>query len=170
MIHDTPRWRIARNDKLQEWLGGYEYALRWVLDFGDVCEVFDDFMDQDKAVSDHHLVQTLIRVLVEMPANPFWIAHRESLETVILVGINAWADATRMERKAAASTEGHAEDLLVAYTLRNWYAEIVHVIIYLVRGREEMLRLSSEVRMFFGATEGFTEYQNGIRARKNGDS
>ena len=165
MEHDSPTWRQARDALLEEWIPDAE-ARRWLLAFGEVCEVFDDLVDRDKPVPDERIYATMFRVLVEMPLNPFFDQWRENLLPVVILGINAWIDANRYEQREPMKEN----EMVMAYSLRNWYAEIVHLIIYLTRGRDVMLNLSPEIRGFFSAPEDYPSYRAKLMERaKHGE-
>ncbi len=147
---DTYEWQQLRNAKLAEWLGDAN-AIRFITDFSDTCELFDDLIDKDKPISDGHVVRVLFKVLTEMPLNPFFDHYKAQLIPIIVTGINAWLDANDLEH-------GDDNDKVFAYVLRDWYMEFVAYIIYLVRGRDYMRAVSLDVRHFFTHYETLGEY------------
>ncbi len=149
---DTIDWQTLRNDKLAEWVGD-PAAIRFILDFSDTCELFDDIIDRDKELQDAHVIRVLFAVLTEMPLNPFFDRYKHQLIPIIVTGINAWLDATTLE-------QGSDNDLVFAYVLRDWYMEFVAYIIYLVRGRDYMRSVSLDVRHFFTHHETLDEYRD----------
>ena len=54
-FHDTEGWREVRNKALRGWVRD-EMAVRWLLDYFDVCELFDDLIDGDREVSKGRIV------------------------------------------------------------------------------------------------------------------
>ena len=155
---DTPEWRQVRDHKLREWVQD-ETALAWFLDFCHVCEIFDDMFDQDKPIAKADIATALFAALVEMPTNPFFANHRQALAGVIITGINAWLDANELERTEYAEGTKYVEmeDTIKAYCLRDFYMELLAVIIYLTVGPDQMREVSLEVRRFF-QNESFVEY------------
>lgn len=147
---DTYEWQQLRNEKLVEWLGDAA-AIRFVTDFADTCELFDDLIDKDKPVDDAHVIRVLFKVLAEMPLNPFFDRFKTQLVPIIITGINAWLDSNELE-------QGNDNDKVFAYVLRDWYMEFVSYVIYLLRGRDYMREVSMDVRHFFTHHETLAEY------------
>ena len=164
---DTPEWRQVRDHKLREWVQD-ESALAWFLDFCHVCELFDDMADQDKPISKADVATALFAALVEMPTNSFFTNHRQVLAGVIITGINAWLDANELEKTEypAETKLVEREDAIKAFCLRDWYMELLAVIIYLTAGPDQMRKVSIEVRRFF-QNESFVEYVRKIGAQKS---
>lgn len=150
LLFDSADWRTARDEKLREWIGN-EHAVRFVLDFSDTCELFDDLIDRDKPLEDGHVVRVLFKVLTEIPVNPFFDQWKAHLVPIIVTGINAWLDANALER-------GTDHDKVFAFVLRDWYMELVAFVIYAVRGREYMRAVSMDVRRFFTHHETLQDY------------
>lgn len=153
--YDTPDWRASRNAKLLEWVGD-PAAAAFLLLFSDVCEVFDDLIDKDKPVTDEDIVRTLFSTLVDIPMNPFFAAYRAQLVPVIVTGINAWLDANKLEK-------GTDNEQALAYVLRDWVIELTMFVIYLVKGREHLRRVSMDVRRYFNHHETLEQYKEGLK-------
>jgi hypothetical protein len=148
---DTPEWQAVRNAKLHEWIQD-PYAVRFIIDFGDTCELFDDMIDRDKPIEDDHIVRVLFKVLTEIPLNPFFDRFKSQLIPIIITGINAWLDSNTLEN-------GSDNDKVFAYVLRDWYMEFVAYVVYLTRGRDYMRDTSMEIRQFFTHHETLEEYK-----------
>lgn len=162
LSHDSDAWRELRDRKLHGWVCD-ENAVRWLLDYYDVCELFDDLMDRDKSVTDDRIERALFEALIDMPSNPFFRAHVVTLVPVVHAGVNAWLDSVDMER---AATDESDEALRLAYVMRAAYMCVTQTVIELTRGRDVMRALSREVVAFFG-TETFAEYATKILASKH---
>ena len=163
---DTPEWRLVRDEKLREWVQD-ETALKWFLDFCHVCELFDDAFDQDKPILKADIATALFAALVEMPTNPFFANHRQVLAGVIITGINAWLDANELEKTEYLAEVRYVEreDTIKAFCLRDFYMELLAVIIYLTAGPDQMRKVSLEVRRFF-QKESFMEYARKLEAQR----
>ena len=148
---DTPAWRVLRNEKLLEWVKE-PHAVDFLLQFGDAAELFDDLIDRDKQIEDAHIIRVLFSTWTELPVNPFFEKFKHQLIPVMVTGINAWLDANILEK-------GSKNDQVFAYVLRDWYAELVALVIYLVRGRDYMRQVSVEVRRFFTHHETLEQYR-----------
>jgi hypothetical protein len=148
---DTPEWQAVRNAKLHEWVKD-PHAVRFIIDFGDTCELFDDMIDRDKPIEDDHIVRVLFKVLTEIPLNPFFDHYKNQLIPIIVTGINAWLDSNTLEN-------GSDNDKVFAYVLRDWYMEFVAYVVYLTRGRDYMRDISMDIRQFFTHHETLEEYK-----------
>ena len=152
---DSPLWRAERDRRLQEWVGD-ERAVEFLLVYGDACELFDDLIDRDKPVEDDHVVRVMFNLLTELPLNPFFERYKLSLIPALVIGMNAWLDANRLE-------SGDSNDQAFAYVLRDVYCEVVALVVYLTRGRDYMREHSLEIRRFFTKHETLDQYREGLR-------
>lgn len=157
LVHDSEDWRAARDAQLAEWVGNPD-AVRWLLDFFDVCELFDDLIDKDKPIDDGRVVQALWEALVDMPGNPFFIANAGRLLPVISMGINCWLDANDLE------ADQDLDSLHFSYVMRAAYMQVLPTVVEIVRGREAMRAVSLDIVRFFGE-ESFSEYAGKLRSR-----
>ena len=148
---DTPAWCDLRNRKLAEWVPD-AHARNFFIAFGDICELFDDVIDRDKPIEDEHAIRVLFTVLVDLPLNPFFNAHKQHLIPLMITGINAWLDANKIEKG------GTREQKVFSFVLRDWCMELLSFIIYLQRGRDYMRSVSMEIRHFFTHHETLEEY------------
>jgi hypothetical protein len=151
MMFDTDEWRAARDAKLAVWIQN-PAAVQFIVDFADVCELFDDLIDRDVEIDDAHVIRVLFAVLTEMPLNAFFDQWKRQLIPIIVTGINAWLDANALEK-------GSDNDKVFAYVLRDWYMEFVSFVIYLTRGRDAMRAVSLDVRQFFTHHETLEQYR-----------
>lgn len=153
MVHEfeSDAWCAERNAKLLDWVRDKD-AVNFILDFGEICEVWDDLIDKDKPLSDERIHNTFWILLTQIPINPFFERNKLMLIPLLISGINAWLDANDLEK-------GDLNDQVFSYVLRDWYMEFVSFIIYLTRGREKMRELSLEIRSFFTHNETLDEYR-----------
>lgn len=140
MEFDSPAWRIKRNEKLAEWISD-PAAISFFLSVADASEFFDDVVDQDKPLEKGHAERVLFNLLTVLPLNPFFDRFKVQLCPIMHTGINAWLDATAMEKDYDLQER--------AYVLRDWNLELLMHVVYLVRGREYMRSVSLEIRKFF---------------------
>ncbi|WP_018865142.1 hypothetical protein [Thioalkalivibrio sp. ARh3] len=154
MEFDSEEWRQERNRRLHEWVQN-EDAVRFILDWADACELFDDIVDRDKAIPEEHAVRVLFNVFTELPVNPFFDRFKYQLIPLLVTGINAWLDANTLER-------GSESERVFAYVMRDYYMEFVSFVIYLTRGRDVMRALSMEIREFFTHHETLNQYLEGL--------
>lgn len=152
---DSQVWREERNQLLYQWVQD-ENAVVWLLDYCQVCEVFDDLVDKDKPVEDRELTDILHTVFVRMPLNPFFERYKLQLCPVVAVGINSWLDANWLEKS------GKHTDRVRAFTLRDRYMDVLTVILEITRGWEWLREHSLEIRAFFSHSESFAEYDSAL--------
>lgn len=151
---DSPEWRKTRNEKLMEWVAD-PAAIAFFLTVADASELFDDIVDQDKPLESGHVERVLFALLTSLPMNPFFDKFKHQLCPIMHTGINAWLDATEMEK--SAGTPRHR-----AYVLRDWNLELLMYVVYLTRGRDYMRTVSLEIRNFF-LHETLDEYMEKLR-------
>lgn len=151
MTFDSPEWREKRDELLGEWLNYNLHARDFLIDIGQIAEVWDDLVDRDKPVDDDTINDLFVRLMFELPTNPFYAANAAYLRPLLMAGVNAWLDSTVLEK------EGTPWATTWAYALRDWYMELVPACAFLIGGFEHMRRVSLEARRFFQA-ETLEEY------------
>jgi hypothetical protein len=147
---DSPLWRSDRNRRLTLWLED-EHAVRFVLDVGQVAEVWDDLIDKDKDVDARDINHVFFTLLTQLPLNPFFDRYKFQLTPLMITGINTWHDANTLET-------GSDNDKAMAYVLRDWYIELVMFVVYLLHGYKKMREVSMEIRRFFSQHESLQDY------------
>lgn len=152
---DTDRWRQIRDEKLREWLDN-EAAIEMLLALGQAAETWDDLVDRDEDVPAERLNDTFYDLMVTLPRNAFYNHWKSEVLALVIIGINAWQDATELEK-------GGDNDKAIAYTLRDFYMELVYFCIWATRGKDYARSVSLEVRRFFGHSETLEEYMDGLR-------
>jgi len=156
-MHDfeSPEWCQKRYSLLVGWVGDPQ-AVQFILDLGDAAELWDDLEDQDKPIDKAQVSRVFTNLLVELPLNPFFERYKMQLIPLMVAGINAWQDATMLEK-------GSDNDRAMAYVLRDWYVELTAFVVYLVRGREAMRACSMDIRRFFSAHETLHQYMENLK-------
>lgn len=152
--YDGPEWRLKRNEKLATWVQD-PAAISFFLTVADASELFDDVVDNDKPIEAGHVERVAFSLLTALPLNPFFDRFKGQLCPIMHTGINAWLDATAMEK-------GSEHEKTHAYVLRDWYMELLMYVIYLTRGRDYMRSVSVEIRAFFMA-ETLEEYKEKLK-------
>lgn len=148
---DSASWRIIRDQKLREWIQD-EWAVRFILDYSDAVELWDDLIDGDKEIDKKHIMRVFTNVLTVLPLNPFFNQHKAMLMPLINVALNAWVDSISLEK-------GSDNDKAIAYVLRDYMHEIFIYTIFLTRGHDYMRSVSLEVRNFFSGHESLEDYR-----------
>ena len=102
-----------------------------------------DFPDRD------NLVDTICDTLVNMPSNPFFLRHAETLLPLMAVAILKW--------KASDEAEKAGEANETSFVWRAGYYDIVLAVIQLVHGQKVALDVCREAMKLYG--EPFAAYQ-----------
>ena len=147
---DSEEWRAKRDACLAHWFQD-PYAVRFIVDIGNVAEVWDDLVDKDKDVKTDEINNVFYTLLIELPLNPFFDKFKRELTPLMVAGINAWHDANELEK-------GSDNDKAMAYVLRDWYVELVMFVVYLLHGKDRARSLSMEIRRFFSQHETLHAY------------
>lgn len=154
MIFDSPKWREKRDTLLREWMKGDQAAIDFLRTVFCAAELWDDIIDGDYAKAKEAVSHTMLMLLIDLPANPFYQAHQAELRTGMLLGINAWKDSVMLERRSDRWAK------CWAYALRDLYMELVPLCAMLVGGYAHMREVSLPAREFFQA-ETLEEYLDG---------
>lgn len=152
MTFDSPEWREKRDELLEKWLKYDHGAICFLIDIGQIAEVWDDLIDRDKPVDDEVIIDVFTRLLFDLPTNPFYAQNAAYLRPLLVAGVNAWLDSTVLEK------EGTPWATTWAYALRDWYMELVPACAFLIGGFGHMRAVSLEARRFFQA-ETLEEYR-----------
>lgn len=88
----------------------------------DAADVWDNMVDGDQDVPMLDARTSFHNILVDLPANPFYRAHREAIEAIVAVGAANWKAATGIERMYES---GVTDKLHVAYIIRSSYFDLV---------------------------------------------
>lgn len=122
-------------------------AAAWLLGLWDVIQVFDDIYDRDE-VSSGDILRTLWRVLVSMPANPFYRANEAFLTPVLANAICKW--------QAANSVEGDGKVTETSFVWRASYYDVVMSVVTLCHGPDKAFELAPIVLGLYG--EKYADY------------
>lgn len=150
---DSPEWRFLRNENLAVWVQD-PAAISFFLTVADASELFDDVVDNDKPIEAGHVERVAFNLLTVLPLNPFFDRFKSQLCPIMHTGINAWLDATAMEKDSNLQAR--------SYVLRDWNLELLMHVVYLTRGREYMRSVSVEIRKFF-LHETLDEYREKLK-------
>jgi cyclopropane fatty-acyl-phospholipid synthase-like methyltransferase len=147
-------------------LKGDSEAIDWFYKIRDVLHFWDDLIDGDKPINREYINQSMFTALVDIPACPFFIKHRDSLQPVLVNAIANWHAANAFE---------HAKDdglLDLAYVVRSDYANLLIHSAYLVGGHDWMLAVTPSIRKAW-TSESLTNYKANLQrevAQRNGTS
>ena len=112
-------------------------ALGYLQSICYAARLMDDAVDADHGPVDYHRLFHVL--LVELPANPFFQAHRAALIALHSVTINAWQDADAW----LAHSDLRRQHALV---FRDYLTELGLLVAYLVGGYDHRRAISLQVR------------------------
>lgn len=117
----------------------------------NICETWDDVVDGDERNVDLAMEQAFVHLAM----NGFWRQYRGFLEPIVIASVNAWRDATVMEK-----ADSHRMRNL-AFHLRNWPTELIPMIAFLCGGWHHARQVSPEIREFF-AHESYEDWEHAL--------
>lgn len=106
---------------------GDNAAALFLLAITDAAHAWDDVVDGDRELERAVLAQAFQALVLEIPANAFYRAHRASLDPLIQQAAVNWLVATDIERDASAPKH-------VAYILRSTYIDLIAHVALLTGG------------------------------------
>ena len=162
---DTDDWLTVRDQKFMEWFGD-ESAVQFAQIIGQSAELFDDILDRDVAINQDQVFNLMHSLWGILPFNDFWNRHKGFLMPVLLMSLNAWLVANKLE-------DGDSNDRVYAYTTRNLTLQVLPLMVYVLHGDARMRELSYEIHKFFTGHETLDEYldkTDSIIYAKNGET
>jgi hypothetical protein len=115
-------------------------AVNLTLLLAKVSHVWDDLVDLDKPVEEPTINATFYALLVEVPSNPFYRKHMDTLLPIMAVGAMNWEIANGYERT------GQREQLALAHVLRYSVADVATAIALLIGGPDWVRMIGGELR------------------------
>lgn len=137
---------LSRN--LKEAFSIHGDAHDWLLSLWNAIQVFDDMADGDFPDRED-LIAAICDTLVNMPANPFFQAHKETLMPLMAVAILKWKAADDVER------EGRPNEM--SYAWRAGFYDVVLAVVQLVHGRQVAMDAAQYVMSLYG--ESYAQYR-----------
>ena len=123
-------------------------AVTWLLDLWHVIQVFDDVADEDY-VSRKDLMDAVIKSLVTLPANPFYVANATILQPVIISAILKWKASDDAERANKISE--------TSFVWRASYYDVVLMVTLICHGWQDAMDSGFVVMQLYG--EKFEKYR-----------
>ncbi len=150
---DSKDWRTLRNEKLLPWMAGNVDAVNCVIGLSTISETWDDLIDRDKQVGPDLINEAFVTAGITLQLNPFYKQNEMLFYAVTVAGINAWMDATAMQK-----SDEEKWRMLSFYT-RNYAYEIMSIAAFRAGGWEHLRKVSLEMRQFF-AIESYQEWEH----------
>jgi hypothetical protein len=146
MIWGSEEWKAERDVKLRYWLKNNEDAFNLLMEWSDIGELWDDFIDRDKPISVERVHNAFMAAVVEIPNNSFFQEHRLTLTPILIQAISSWMDANEFEH-------GTVSQRALAYTLRNIDIQLVQCVVYIIGGFDWLRQNSRDIWNLFGAEQ-----------------
>jgi len=139
-------------DEVARLIPGHAEAVGFVAGLLDVIYVWDDLIDRDKPVAAEAVNGAFCRLLVSLPANPFYRRYFDALHPLISAAIVSWLTANTLE---ASDDEGL--DKQIAFIVRSDYLGVVAKVLELCRGFDFAVAAMPALRRYVHE-EGFAAY------------
>lgn len=150
---------LPLRERLSYVLRGCEPAVNLFLAWRSVLHLWDDLVDRDRRPSDEEIHSAMFAALVEIPLNPFFQKHQDSLMPVLVNAVSNWKAANEFERTDDKRL------LSIAYVIRSDYANLLSLMAYLVGGPEWAAKSATLLRAAW-TEEDFDAYLNNLAAER----
>lgn len=146
---------------LSECLRGNNDAISFVHLLFEAFHFWDDLIDRDKVLEDADIDRNCYAMLVELPLNPFWNAHRQALMPLVITAIHNWKLANGIERNETASND----EKIIAFVIRSSYMDILVMCCHLIGGFGWANACADRIRAVVHG-EGFEGYLENLSKEK----
>lgn len=127
---------------IKEAAGDNMAAAHYLWNLACISRTIDDIYDQDQEVTKAQMIEAVEYLLIEMPFNPFFIRHRDTLQSQHVTMYNAWMAANLWE-------QGDETEQIYAHVWRDFFQEIWPLVALLTQGTKKMNELSLKIRQLF---------------------
>lgn len=118
-------------------------AAAWLLDVWQLIQTLDDVADGD-SVSRDNLNATIWAALVTMPANPFYLANAQALQSGLASLVLKWQASDDAERAGKADAR--------SYMWRAGYYDLILLVVLLTKGHATAMQDAVTVMHLYGET------------------
>ena len=122
--------------------GKNKFAYDYLWKLMCISRTVDDIYDLDQKITRNQLLEAIGYLLFEMPYNPFFMKHRETLSSQHVSMHNAWMAANLWQ-------DGDEVDKIYAHVWRDTHHEVVPLVALLTQGPEKMREVSFKIRQMF---------------------
>ena len=140
---ETIEQQQALVKKLMHCLKGNLDAVKFCIDITFIAHVWDDLIDKDNERTGKDISNAFKSALIDIPANPFYLANINDLRPLMLNAILQWQDANKLE------TDGNSHDKHMAYMLRASFIQIFAYCAFLCGGGEWAERIGPDIRRIY---------------------
>ena len=118
-------------------------AAGWLLDVWQLIQTLDDMADGD-AVSRDDLNAAIWAALVTMPANPFYLANAQALQSALASLVLKWQASDDAERGGKADAR--------SFMWRAGYYDLILLVVLLTKGHATAMSKAMTVMHLYGET------------------
>lgn len=118
--------------------------------------LWDDLIDADKPLSDDDVNRAFWFMLIDLPRNQFYSDNFYLLNPILMVAIQNWHAANKMER------HGDDDDKRIAFILRSSYVDLITQSALITGGAAWAETITPEIRRFTHS-EGYPAYLENLR-------
>jgi hypothetical protein len=119
------------------------HAHDWLMSLWNAIQVFDDMADGDFPEREN-LFACVADTLCNMPANPFFQVHAQTLVPLLAVALLKWRAADDVERDGSPSE--------ASFIWRAGFYDIILAVVQLVHGQEVARDMAQHVMNLYGET------------------
>ena len=121
---------------------GNHDAWNYLFIIARALRIIDDLVDEPEKVTVEDKYKLANLLLVELPSNSFFVAHRLSLVPFHLTSVNAWIDSNDWMEKDKTRKN-------YALVIRDQITELVLLVAYITGGSDYLRNISLKVRELF---------------------
>jgi hypothetical protein len=118
-------------------------AIAWLLDVWQMIQALDDVADGDD-IDRPRLDSTIWASLVTMPANPFYLANAQALQTGLALLVLKWQASDDAEREDKADAR--------SFMWRAGYYDLILLVVLLTKGHAGAMKNAMKVMHLYGET------------------
>lgn len=124
-----------------------------------ISQVWDDLIDQDRAVDAEKINHMMWLAMLEIPANTFYLKHQFEILPLIRSAMVDYMDANHFEDSL------DMDKLHLSFVLRDTIGAIITHMAYLIGGYDWMRRVSPEIRAYVH-NESFDSYVSKLQKKE----
>ena len=133
--------------KLSPYLKNDQWALQFCIDIMFIAHLWDDLIDRDNFRAAEDINEAFRIALVDIPKNPFYLAHIGDLRPVMMNVILQWQDANVLEK-------GDKEDRAKAFMLKASVLQLFNYCAYLIGGPAWAFEIGPDLRRLYEESIG----------------
>ncbi len=127
---------------IKEAAGKNKFAYDYLWKLMCISRTIDDVYDLDQKITRNQILEAISYLLVELPYNPFFMKHRDTLTSQHVSMHNAWMAANMWQ-------DGDEVSKMYAHVWRDTHHEVVPLVALLTQGSDKMKEISCKIRQLF---------------------